>query len=116
MSEELVTIDDEKIKSAKTVTTVIYALQAVSLLLVITFLIAVIFNYIKKSSVQGTWLASHFRWQIKTFWFGLLWWILGFATLFLVVGYYILIINTIWIIYRIVRGWLSLLNDREMYV
>ncbi|WP_089725131.1 DUF4870 family protein [Candidatus Thiosymbion oneisti] len=115
MSEELVIMDDEKTKSAKTITTVVYALQAASFLLGITFIVAVIINYIKKGDVQETWLDSHFRWQIRTFWFSLLWLILGLVTYFIGVGYVILIVNMIWIIYRIVRGWLRLLDGKEMY-
>ncbi|MDT8273298.1 MAG: hypothetical protein RRA35_08900 [Desulfomonilia bacterium] len=52
---------DEKARSLKTITTVVYALQAASFLLGITFIVAVIINYVKKSDVQGTWLESHFR-------------------------------------------------------
>lgn len=115
MSEELVTVDDEKIKSAKTITTVVYVLQAASLLLGITFIVAVIVNYIKRSDVQKTWLDSHFRWQIRTFWFSLLWLISGFLTYFILVGYFILIADMIWVIYRIVKGWLRLYDGKEMY-
>jgi len=115
MSEALVIMDNEKIKSAKTTTTVVYALQAASLLIGITLIVAIIINYIKKGDVQETWLDSHFRWQIRTFWFSLIWLISGFLTYFIVVGYFILILNMIWVIYRIVRGWLRLLDGREMY-
>ncbi len=114
MSEELV-MDEGKIKSAKTITTVIYVLQAISFLIGITFIVAVVINYIKKGDVHGTWLDSHFRWQIRTFWFSLLWLILGLVTYFIVVGYFIIIVNIIWIIYRVVRGWLHLLDGKEMY-
>ncbi|HDP24964.1 MAG TPA: hypothetical protein ENN34_05920 [Deltaproteobacteria bacterium] len=109
-------MDDEKARSLKTITTVVYALQAASFLLGITFIVAVIINYVKKSDVQGTWLESHFLWQIRTFWFGFLWSVFGLLTVFMIVGYYVLIANAIWIIYRIVKGWLRLADSREMYV
>lgn len=123
MTEELSTTmnqgasstEDERSKSVKTVTTVVYALQAASFLLGITFIVAVIVNYIKKEDVQGTWLESHFRWQIRTFWFGLLWSAIGFITAFVVIGYFILIANGVWVIYRIVKGWLRLADKKEMY-
>ncbi|MDQ7002175.1 MAG: hypothetical protein Q9N02_05755 [Ghiorsea sp.] len=101
--------------SLKTITTIVYALQAVSFFIGITFIAAVILNYVKKEDVQGTWLASHFRWQIRTFWFGLLWSIIGFISLIIIVGYVILIANAIWIVYRIIKGWLRLSEGKPMY-
>lgn len=122
MSEEATTTEnppvtgnDEQLRSLKTLTTVIYALQAASLLIGITFLVAVIINYVKRQDVQGTFLESHFTWQIKTFWYGLLWGIIGLITVFIVVGYFILLANTVWVIYRIVKGWLRLTDDKAAY-
>ena len=116
-------------------TQAIYALHAFSLLtgilgpltVVSAFLtgwpsiIAVILNYVKRSEVRGTWLESHFRWQIRTFWYGLLW--VGLCVLFVVMtlGIGILIawlplaVVGIWFIYRVVRGWLALREGRSMY-
>ncbi len=107
--------DDEKLKSAKTITLVVYGLQAVAFIVGITAIIAIIINYVKRADVQGTWLASHFKWQIRTFWYSLLWSIVGVALLFAVVGYFILVANLIWIIYRIVKGWLRLVDGKPMY-
>jgi uncharacterized membrane protein len=84
-------------------------------------IIAVILNYIKRSAVQGTWLESHFRWQIRTFWYGLLW--VSLCVLFIVftLGIGILIawlpigVIAIWFIYRIARGWLALRDGKSMY-
>lgn len=122
MSEEIATtmneipaVDDEKTKSAKTITTVVYALQAASFLVGITFLVGVIINYVKKSDVQGTWLESHFRWQIRTFWFAMLWSFIGVLTAFVFIGYFVLLANVVWFIYRIVKGWLRLSDGKEMY-
>ncbi|MFQ5582431.1 MAG: DUF4870 family protein [Mariprofundaceae bacterium] len=94
--------------------TIVYALQAGGFILGITFIAAVVLNYIKKEDVAGTWIASHFRWQIRTFWFGLLWTAAGVATLFIGVGVGILFANTVWIIYRIIKGWLRLSEGKEM--
>jgi len=68
--------NEEAIKSAKTLTTIIYALYAASYFVGITAIVAIVINYIKKEDVAGTFLESHFRWQIRTFWFGLLWGVL----------------------------------------
>ena len=122
--------------SLVTFTHVIYALHGVSLVVGIVgaatvvgafllgwpSLIAVILNYVKRSEARGTWLESHFRWQIRTFWYGLLW--VSLCVLFIVVtlGVGILIawvplgIVGLWFIYRIARGWLALVDRRRMYV
>ena len=97
-------------KSLKTLTTVVYALQAAGFLVGITWIVAVVIDYVKRDEAKGTWLESHFSWQIRTFWWGLLWGALGVITFLIVVGWLILVADAIWIIYRIVKGWLYL-ND-----
>ena len=83
--------------------------------------IAVILNYIKRSDVRGTWLDSHFRWQIRTFWFGVLWvsvcavFIVATLGIGLIVAGLPLGIIGLWFIYRIVRGWMSLRDRQPMY-
>jgi uncharacterized membrane protein len=106
----------EKEKSAITLTTVIYALYAASYFVGITAIIAIVMNYIKSEDVAGTFLESHFRWQIRTFWFGLLWSGLGAITALFIVGWFILIADGIWIIYRIVKGWVRLNDGKPMYI
>ncbi|MCG7897711.1 MAG: hypothetical protein JAY99_06650 [Candidatus Thiodiazotropha lotti] len=98
-----------------TLTVGVYALQAASFLFVITLLIGVIINYVKRDDVKGTWLESHFRWQIRTFWFVLLWSIIGFITTVILIGYVILFVNAVWLIYRIAKGWLSLQDEKRLY-
>lgn len=99
----------------KTLTTILYALYAASFFFGITAIVAIVINYVKKDDVAGSWLASHFRWQIRTFWFGLLWLMLGYLTLILLVGWPILVASSVWLIYRIVKGWLYLHDNRPMY-
>ncbi len=101
--------------SATAITTMVYALQALSFLLGITFIAAVVVNYVKRADVEGTWLESHFRWQIRTFWFAVLWSVLGFITWVFLIGMLVLGINAVWIIYRIVRGWINLAERKPMY-
>jgi uncharacterized membrane protein len=117
-------------------TQAIYALHAFSLIIGIlgtativgAFLIgwpsivAVILNYVKRGDVRGTWLESHFTWQIRTFWYGAVW--VGLCLLFILVTFGIgiivvwlpLVIVSIWFIYRIARGWLRLGQGQPMYV
>ena len=109
------TSDDGRLRSAKMLTALVYGLQAVAFFLGITAVIAVIINYVKRGDVRGTWIESHFRWQIRTFWFSLLWLVVGTATVFVLVGYAILLADTIWVIYRIVKGWLRLNDHKPMY-
>jgi uncharacterized membrane protein len=84
-------------------------------------IIAVILSEVKRGDVRGTWLESHFRWQIRTFWYGLLWVVLCIAFIVLTLGIGILIawlplmIVGLWFVYRIVRGWLALRDGRPMY-
>ncbi len=105
----------ENEKSLKTLTTIIYALYAASFLVGITVIFAIIINYVKKEDVAGTFLESHFRWQIRTFWFGLLWSVVGAVTFLIAIGWFVLIANAIWFIYRIVKGWLRLNENKPMY-
>ena len=85
-------------------------------------IIAVILNYIKRGEARGTWLDSHFRWQIRTFWFGLLWvvlcglFVIATFGVGLLVAWIPLAIVTGWFIYRVVRGWARLRSGRQMYV
>jgi uncharacterized membrane protein len=81
-------------------------------------LIGVIINYVKRSDVRGTFLDSHFSWQIRTFWWAVLWFLVGWAltiTIFLAVfGIPMLLLAGLWVIYRIGRGWLALVSNRPM--
>jgi uncharacterized membrane protein len=99
-------------KSLKTLTTVVYALQAAGFLVGITWIVAVVIDYVKRDEAKGTWLESHFSWQIRTFWWGLLWAVVGAITFLVLIGWFILAADTVWIIYRIVKGWLYL-NDNK---
>ena len=115
-----------------TLTHIIYGLHAFSALtgllssafIVTAFLtgwpsiIAVILNYLKRDAVYGSYLESHFRWQIRTFWFALIWlivMILLFVTLIGIPFAWILgVLTGLWVLYRIVRGWLRLVDAKPM--
>jgi len=132
MDDELNNTRQPVSDSLTTLTYVIYGLHAFSAVggilspafVVTAFItgwpsiIAVIINYVKRGDTRGTYLESHFRWQIRTFWFALLWVII--ATLFAVtfVGIPIALVVAwlagLWVLYRIARGLLRLLDDKPM--
>ena len=117
-------------------THIIYALHSLSVLIGFTSMvtivgsfifgfpsiIAVIMNYARRAEVRGTFLESHFRWQIRTFWFALLWALailaLSLPLMLIIVGFYTLalgwVLLGIWVIYRIIRGWLALRDHRPV--
>jgi uncharacterized membrane protein len=137
MSEPMppMTADAPKVdESLITYTHVIYALHALAVLVglttfhtvVLSFvgglpsIIAVIMNYARRSATVGTFLESHFRWQIRTFWFALLWTVVCTVLIMTIIGAVIglpgFLALGIWIIYRVARGWLALRDRRPMYV
>lgn len=93
----------------------VYALQTAGFLIGVTWIAAVVINYVKIDDVRNTWLETHFNWQIRTFWFGLAGWVLGVITLVIMIGWLILTVVTIWAIYRVVKGWLFLNDRKPMY-
>ncbi len=115
-----------------TLTHVVYGLHAFSAIVGLTSaafvvtafltgwpsIIAVIINYVKRGDVRGTFLESHFSWQIRTFWWALLWFVIAglFIITFvgMVIGFPLLIVVGIWVLYRIVRGWLALFSGKPM--
>jgi uncharacterized membrane protein len=104
-------------QSLITITTAVYVLLAIGILppFFPAFIAAVIINYVKRDDVRGTFLESHFRWQIRTFWFGLLWLGVGLLTWLILIGYLITAAGFIWIMYRIIKGWLDLVDRKPMY-
>ena len=102
-------------ESLKQITQVVYALQAASFLTGLSLIAAIIVNYVKREDVAGTLYESHFRWQMRTFWFMLLWAVLGMLLTVVVVGFAILAAAGVWFIYRVVKGWLRLSEGKPMY-
>jgi uncharacterized membrane protein len=105
----------EREKSLRGLVALVYGLQAAALLIGVTFFAAVIIDYLRRGQAEGTWLESHFVWQIRTFWWSLAWTILGVATAVFLVGIAILLASAVWYIYRIVRGWTELNEGQPMY-
>lgn len=93
-----------------TVPTIIYVLYLVNLLIPFTGLVGVIMAYINKG--DGNFLDSHYQFQIRTFWIGLLYAVIGILLTFIIIGYLILIFVVIWLIVRAAKG-LKYLGKQE---
>jgi uncharacterized membrane protein len=104
----------EKLANLKQLTMITYILYAVSWVVGITAIVAIVINYVKRDDTVGTIYESHFTWQIRTFWWSLLWAVIGFALAFVLVGIPILVADAIWVIYRIVKGFLNWNEDKPM--
>jgi uncharacterized membrane protein len=81
-------------------------------------LLAVVLNYIKRADTRGTYLESHFRWQIRTFWFALLWlmlsWLLVLTLIGIPLAFILASIAGLWVLYRVIRGWLRLNSHQAL--
>ncbi|MEA3411751.1 MAG: hypothetical protein U9R74_09450 [Pseudomonadota bacterium] len=117
VAEPVEVIDEDQATRAtgRTLAHVVYALQAVALVTGIPMLIGVIVNYVTRGEVRGSWIDSHYSWQIRTFWYSLLWTVLGTLTIVILVGYLVLTLAYLWLVYRIILGWIKLANSEPMY-
>ncbi len=115
-------------------THIIYGLHAIAVLVGVTSaatvaggfvfglpsLVAVFINYLKRSDVKGTWLESHFRWQIRTFWFTFLWLIVYGLLIITIIGipiaWIMIALLGLWVGYRVIRGWVALGDNRPLPV
>ncbi|MXN78278.1 hypothetical protein GR157_26475 [Burkholderia sp. 4701] len=105
--------DSERLSGLRTLTHVLYGLYALHWLTGgITGLIAIIINYVKRGDVAGTPYADHFEWQIRTFWRALIAYVIGIALAFVFVGFVVMFATWVWTLYRIIKGWLYL-NDNK---
>jgi uncharacterized membrane protein len=81
-------------------------------------IVAVILNYVKRADTRGTFLESHFRWQIRTFWYALLWVVVATCVAVTIIGIPIAMLMFLvlgaWVVYRVARGWLALNERRPM--
>jgi uncharacterized membrane protein len=105
----------EQLASLKQITMVVYVLQALSFFFGLTAIVGVVINYVKKEDAAGTLYESHFDWQIRTFWWGLLWAVVGFILAFVLIGFAVMFVAWVWAIYRVVKGWLKL-NENQPVV
>lgn len=103
------TIELNQLKQYNLIT---YILYLVGFVVGITGLIAIIMNYVKRNEMRGTWLESHVDWQIKTFWYSLIGYIVGFLLTAILIGYVIILVVFIWHVYRLIKGLIAL-NDNK---
>ncbi|GLC93649.1 membrane protein [Cupriavidus sp. TA19] len=99
---------------------ILYALYAIFWLTGgITALIAIVIDYVKRDDARGSLYASHFAWQIRSFWWSVVWAVLGgvlFATVVLMpLAFAVWAVLSLWMLYRIVKGWLYLNDSKPMY-
>jgi uncharacterized membrane protein len=133
MQESLPAADQQTVRSSLVqLTHIIYGLHAVAVLVGVTSaatvaggfvfglpsLLAVFLNYLKRSDVNGTWLESHFRWQIRTFWFTLLWLVIYGLLIITIIGipiaWVLIALLGLWVGYRVIRGWVALADARPV--
>jgi uncharacterized membrane protein len=106
----------EQLASLKNLTMVVYGLQVLSVFVGVTAIVGIIINYVKRDDAVGTLYESHFDWQIRTFWWGLAWSIVGFVLLFAFgLGLIVWFVAGIWAIYRVVKGFLKLNDNRPVF-
>ncbi len=105
----------EQEQRLRTLTHILYALYALGYLTAgVSALAAIIINYIKREDAEGTPYTSHFKWQIRTFWWSLAWMILGLMLALIAVGIIVLWVSAIWTLYRIIKGWLYLYDNKPL--
>ncbi|WP_454765619.1 DUF4870 family protein [Cupriavidus campinensis] len=112
--------DGDKLDGLRKLTHILYALYAIFWLTGgITALIAIVVNYVKRDDTRGTLYASHFAWQIRTFWWSIFWSVVGvilFVTVLLIpLAWVLWTVLSLWMLYRIVKGWLYLNDRKPMY-
>lgn len=133
----------DTLRSHQVAATFVYALQGLAVILIFTSVVGLIINYLKKDEVKGTWVESHFDWQIKTFWWVVAaYLILVITALIMSIGFvvfdelnpmsYYNAVGTLflalpglllsfgftciqmWFLYRVVRGWINLASNKPM--
>ena len=107
--------ESEKLEALKKVAAAVYICQVLTFMLAgFPLLLGVAINFYKRNEVQGTWLESHFNWQIKTVWITLAGFAVSGLTLEMGVGFFTLIMTLLWLVYRIVLGWNALNADKPI--
>ena len=106
-------IDLNQLKQYNLIT---YILYLVGFVVGITGLIAIIMNYVKRNEMRGTLLESHVDWQIKTFWYSLIGYVLGLILSVILIGYLLILVVFVWHVYRLVKGLIALNDNKPIQV
>ncbi|MGZ8163594.1 MAG: DUF4870 family protein [Methylobacter sp.] len=105
----------EKLQTLKKLAATVYLCQALTFMFAgLPLLVGVAINFFKRNEVQGTWLESHFNWQIQTTWITLAGFALSGITFGMGIGIFILITTLVWLVYRITIGWYALNDDKPV--
>ena len=108
-------IETEKLQTLKRLAATVYLCQLLTFMLAgLPLLAGVAINFYKRDEVQGTWLESHFNWQIKTAWISLAGFAIAGLTLEFGIGFAVLLVTVVWLIYRITIGWYALNDDKAI--
>ena len=133
------TMSDDKRRSLTTYNHITYLLYVLSYFTAgLLWIVPIFMNYAKRRDADGTWLATHFDWQIKTFWYSIVLFAIGVlivafalggfgvsmfaetnniaigSVLLAILGFVIMGFTFIWHLYRIVRGWIALADGRPV--
>lgn len=106
--------DAQRLQSLRNLTLAVYILYAVGVFTGLPALIGIIINHVKVGDTVGTVYRSHFSWQMRSFWWSVLWGFVGWITLFIGVGFIVLGLNWLWLVYRLVRGFLNWNDGKPM--
>jgi len=112
--KEIQSDNSQKQLSIKNITQTVYFCQTLSFFFGITAIAGIILNYLKRNETIGTWLESHFTWQIRTFWIGLIFSLIGFILSVILVGFLILAVTLVWTIYRVIKGYLLFDSEKPI--
>ena len=132
-------MSDTKRRSLTTYNHITYLLYVISYFTAgLLWVVPIIMNYAKRHDADGSWLATHFDWQIKTFWYSIVWFIIGIVIITFALGgfgvsmfadssniaigslllasfgFIIMVLTFIWHLYRIIRGWIALTDERPV--
>ena len=105
--------EEDALAPSKKIVATVYLCQALTFMFAgLPLIVGVVLNFIGRKHAEGSWLASHFEWQIKTTWITLAGFALSGATFYTGLGIFVLLITVLWLVYRISIGWYAL-NDNK---
>ena len=107
------TSEATSVEADRTLVLVAYILHLVGAIAGITSLIGLVINYLKRSQTTE-FFASHHSYMISSFWWALLWAIIGCITIFILIGWVILFLAWLWYLYRHVKGLVALINGEPI--
>ena len=106
---------DEELQTLKRLAATVYLCQVLTFMLAgLPLLVGVAINFMKQEQVRGTWLESHFDWQIKTTWVALAGFAVAGVTFAMGIGIFVLLVTVVWMVYRITIGWYALTDGKPI--